>query len=179
MEKTGWNATLKPDTSESGSKVKIVSLDDFLAGQSKVAQYKLVKIDTEGFDCAIIRGAKQFIRQVQPVITFEYNRDNMAAIGEKGLDTLRLLEELGYSRIIFHDAGGRYLCSTTLADRELIRDLHGFADGKRGAIFYYDLTVFPQGESDLAAEFVEPERLAHHHSDGANKPTVPKGNQNR
>ena len=158
LDKSGWNTTLIPDKAGTGPKIKIVSLDDFLAGQTEVAHFKLVKIDTEGFDCSIIRGAKKFIQQVHPVITFEYNRENMDTIGEPGLDTLFMLADLGYSDITFHDPFGRLLCSATLADRSLIRDLHDFADGKHPSIYYYDLTLFHESDDDVAQAFVAMER---------------------
>ena len=159
LAKGGWNTTLIPDKSATRPKIKIVSLDDFLETQADVGRYKLVKIDTEGFDCSIIRGAKKFIQHVHPVITFEYNRENMDAIGEPGLDTLFMLADLGYSDIAFHDPSGRLVCSATLADRSLIEDLHAFADGKHEAIYYFDLTIFHQSDCDVAQAFVEAERL--------------------
>jgi FkbM family methyltransferase len=161
VEKSGWNTTLVPNQAGNtgpSKKIKIASLDDFLATQSCVSSMKLLKIDTEGFDCAILRGARNFIRRVQPVITFEYNRENMDAIGEPGLDTLFMLADMGYSHIVFHDAFGRLLCSTTLAERDLIRDLHSYSDGKRSSIYYYDVTVFPISDADIAAAFIKTER---------------------
>jgi FkbM family methyltransferase len=159
LDKDGWNATLKPDKADTAPKIKIVSLDEFLAGQPNVDKYKLVKIDTEGFDCSIIRGAKNFIQQTHPVITFEYNRDNMEAIGEKGLDTLAMLASFGYSQIIFHDCDGRFFCPTSMSDQMLIGDLHDYADGKHGAIYYFDLTLFHESDSDVAQAFVKTERM--------------------
>jgi FkbM family methyltransferase len=158
LDKGGWNTTIKPDAAGSATKIDVVSLDDFLATQSNVADYKLVKIDTEGFDCSIIRGAKKFLQQVRPVITFEYNRDNMDAIGETGLETLFMLADLGYAQAVFHDANGRFFCSTGLSDHKLIRDLHDYADGKNGSIYYYDITVFPEIDGDVAAGFAGQER---------------------
>ncbi|HEY4416800.1 MAG TPA: FkbM family methyltransferase [Verrucomicrobiae bacterium] len=161
VEKSGWNTTLVPSqTGKTGAskKLKIISLDDFLATQPNTSLIKLLKIDTEGFDCAILRGAKNFIKRVQPVITFEYNRENMDAIGEPGLDTIFMLADMGYSRIVFHDAFGRLLCSTTLAERDLIKDLHSYSDGKRSSIYYYDVTVFPTSDADIATAFIHTER---------------------
>jgi FkbM family methyltransferase len=157
FEKSGWNATIKPDDS-AAQKIQIVSLDDFLAAQPKAPEFKLMKIDAEGFDCAIIRGAQNFLRQARPALTFEYNRDNMEAIGENGLDTLSLLSGLGYSRVAFHDCDGRFFATATLSDTSFIRDLHDYADGKHGAIYYFDLTVFHRDDDETAWQFIEAER---------------------
>lgn len=158
LDKAGWNTTLLPDETGAAGGVKIVSLDDFLAGQPQVERYKLVKIDTEGFDCRILRGARQFIGQVRPVITFEYNRDNMAALGENGLDTLAVLAGLGYTQAAVHDNEGRFFCSTSLADQATIRNLHDYADGKNAAVYYFDLTLFHGQDGDIAHAFAKGEQ---------------------
>jgi FkbM family methyltransferase len=158
IEKGGWNTTLTPDAGGSAHSVQIVSLDDFLAARTDTSAMKLVKIDTEGFDCSIIRGAGKFIAQAHPVISFEYNRDNMAALGEKGLDTLALLSSLGYSQAAYHDCDGRFFSSATLSNDGFIRDLHDYADGKHGAIYYFDLTVFHRDDDAAAGQFIEAER---------------------
>jgi FkbM family methyltransferase len=158
FENAGWNATIRPGQSTAAETIRITSLDDFLAGQPIEAGCKLMKIDAEGFDCSIIRGAAKFLRQTRPVLTFEYNRDAMDAIGEKGLDTLAMLGEIGYSHVAFHDCNGRFFTDITLANDALVHDLLGYADGKQGAIYYFDLTMFPKEDSDVALEFVKMER---------------------
>lgn len=157
FEKSGWNLTLKPNETSTQT-VNLTTIDDFIFGEPGWQTFKLVKIDAEGFDCAIIRGAKNFLREVQPVIHFEYNRENMDAIGESGVDTLMLLSGLGYSRLALHDHFGRFFCSTTLSEKNFIKELHDYADGVRSAIDYYDITAFHGNDIDLAAEFEEIER---------------------
>ena len=166
-EKNGWNLTLKPDET-STRVVNLTSFDDFIVSEPGWQTSKLVKIDAEGFDCSIIRGATNFIRDVHPVIHFEYNRENMDAIGEPGIDTLLLLSGLGYSHVTFHDPWGRFFCSTTLSEQNFIKDLHDYADSVHGRIPYYDITAFHESDSDLAAEFLEIERRERN-----NKPSYP------
>jgi len=170
LEKSGWNTTIKPGASLAAREVQLTSIDDFIGRQEACGTMKLFKVDTEGFDCPIIRGGREYIRQVSPVIVFEYNRENMDALGEKGLDTLAMLEQLGYSRIFFHDPVGRYLLSTTLDQRTLLRDLHEYADGRRGNICYYDLTLFHQHDHDLAEQFAQGEQAVRDASDHVRSP---------
>jgi FkbM family methyltransferase len=157
-EKDGWNTTLIPGHPGSSKQVNLVSLDDFLASRPQATAIKLLKIDTEGFDCSIIRGARNFIRQVHPVITFEYNRDNMSALGEKGLDTLAMLAACGYDRVAFHDCYGRFFDDALLSDDKYIRNLHDYADGRHAAIYYFDLTLFHESDQEIAHAFVNDER---------------------
>jgi FkbM family methyltransferase len=154
----GWNATVLPGSSGSAKPFKVVRLDDFIATQPGSENYQLLKIDTEGFDCAIIRGAQEFIRRVQPVIFFEYNLKGMKLIGERGIDTLFLLAEWGYSRVTFHDSNGRLILGCTLADREIISDLHHYADSEKSAFHYLDITAFHERDTDIALKYLEIER---------------------
>jgi len=158
FENAGWNLTLKPGAGPSTTSIKLTSLDDFMATQPGGLMFKLLKIDTEGFDCNIIRGAMNFLRNFTPAITFEYNRGNMDAIGEPGLPTLFKLQELGYSNMIFHDQNGRFLLSATMADHALIKDLHEYADCVHGRTGYLDITVFHSKDADVAEAFLELER---------------------
>ena len=158
FDKAGWNTTIKSSQAADSQSIKITSLDDFMSAQQAAATCKVVKIDAEGFDCSIIRGAAKFIRQSHPVLMFEYNRDNMDAIGENGLDTLRILSDLGYSQVVFHDCYSRFFTDALLSNDGLVRDMLDYADGKHGAIYYFDLTVFHQDDTDVAIEFVKAER---------------------
>lgn len=83
--------------------MNLTRLDDFIFSEPGRQTFKLVKIDAEGFDCSIIRGATNFLRELHPVIHFEYNGENMDAIGEPGIDTLLLRSDLGYSQLAVHD----------------------------------------------------------------------------
>lgn len=159
IDKVGWNATILPGSSETSTTIDLISLDDFMLSRSDFQKFKILKIDTEGFDCSIIRGASTFLKRVSPVVSFEYNRENMDAIGEPGLETLFWLSQIGYSLAAFHDSSGRYLFTLNLTDKETISDLHNYADGRNGAIYYYDITVFPESERNLASTYIEGERL--------------------
>jgi FkbM family methyltransferase len=158
FEKSGWNATIKPGQFPAAQTINISSLDDFLATQAIPSPCKLLKIDAEGFDCSIIRGATKFIRQSRPALMFEYNRDNMSAIGEKGLETLAMLRDLGYSEVAFHDCNGRFFTGAALSNDLLVRDLLDYADGRDGSIYYFDLAMFHQEDADIAREFISAER---------------------
>ena len=158
FEKAGWNTTIKPGQGAGTQAISITSLDDFLAAKPVAPGCKLLKIDTEGFDCSIIRGAAKFLAQSHPALMFEYNRDNMDAIGEKGTDTLAMLRDLGYSQVVFHDCNGRFFTAAALSDDALVGDLLDYADGRHGAIYYFDLTLFHREDNDVALEFIQAER---------------------
>ncbi len=153
IEKGGWNNTLVP--SEKGDKqLTLKTLDDVLKESGLMKRtLKLLKIDCEGFDTIILRGAGELILQQKPVIYFEYNRSNMDAIREDGLSTLLALEKFGYESVTFFDNKGRYLLSTPIQSHELIAQLHAYADESRSEIAYYDVCLFHKEDKDIETAF--------------------------
>ncbi len=159
LKKKGWNTTIIPSDS-SAAKISIKTIDSVLSESlHDIRKIKIFKVDTEGFDTIILRGAQNFIRETKPVIYLEYNRDNMNAINENGLATILRLESVGYKRILFYDDRGRYILTTTLAERELVLSLHNYADGKNGLIYYYNICLFHDDDDDLALKIAEGETL--------------------
>ena len=158
FEKKGWNATIIPSNNGSPRELGLTSLDDFMSTVGAFSDCKVLKVDTEGFDCRILRGGLSFLAEVKPVIALEYNRDNMSRIGETGIETLGLLKDIGYDTILFYDGQGRLVVSNSLTDMDVINDLHQYANGRDGAIYYYDLCLFHRDDADIAADFQTGER---------------------
>jgi FkbM family methyltransferase len=158
MGKDGWNNTLLPAEDGKGKQVQLQTLDEVLQKNNLHTQaLKLLKIDTEGFDTIILRGAFELLQQQQPVLYFEYNKSNMENIGEDGLSTLFSLQQYGYKTIVFFDNKGRYLLSAPLSDKALITDLHHYPDENKSQVAYFDVCLFHEKDQDLAAQFIKGE----------------------
>ncbi len=70
---------------EQGEEVPLVTIDD-----QKLTTCDFIKIDVEGMEVEVLRGARQTIRSLRPVIYLEAND------AEEEADVLRLLAPLGY-----------------------------------------------------------------------------------
>lgn len=157
LEKQGWNTTIIPDATTQNV-IDLKTLDEVIAAHSEdMSRMKVLKIDTEGFDTKIIRGAENFIRSIKPVIYFEYNRDNMSAIGEDGLAALKQLAGWGYDQVLFYDDRGRFVVGTDITNERVIKNLHDYADGRRGLIYYYNVCLFATHDRDLAMKTITAE----------------------
>lgn len=51
------------------------TVDSVVFAKQKLKPVKLIKVDTDGFDTQVLRGAKQIIKRDQPVIFIEYTPD--------------------------------------------------------------------------------------------------------
>ncbi len=157
LEKSGWNTTLVP-SSESSEVVHLKTLDEVLQeNQLQTRTLKLLKIDTEGFDTIILRGAQNLLATQHPVVYFEYNRSNMDAIREDGLSTLFSLEKYGYQSVIFFDNKGRYIITLGIHQKDLITEMHNYADEHKSGIAYFDICLFHSSDNDLSQQFIEQE----------------------
>lgn len=72
-----------------------VTIDDFVrkAGLSRV---DLLKIDVDGFETAVIRGASQTLRTLRPKIILEVCEYTLRPAGSSAVELLRALADLGY-----------------------------------------------------------------------------------
>ncbi|MBV9988528.1 MAG: FkbM family methyltransferase [Chitinophagaceae bacterium] len=157
LEKGGWNTTLVPSET-TGKELTLRTLDEVLSASGLADRsLKLLKVDCEGFDTIIIRGATSLLQQHRPVIYFEYNKSNMDAIKEDGFSTLLSLEQYGYHSVILFDNKGRFLLNIDMAQRELLRQLHHYADENDSEIAYYDVCLFHDSDKDLEAGFLRGE----------------------
>jgi len=156
LEKQGWNTTIIPG--DGPASVMFVALDDLMASIPTADRIKLVKIDTEGFDTRILRGARRLIATNRPALYFEYNRHAMLGSGEDGFAALTGLCEQGYDSVLFYEATGRFVLASSLGETGLMRDLHEYCAANRGLVRYFDVCVFHDTDRDVAEAFIARER---------------------
>ncbi|MBM3223168.1 MAG: FkbM family methyltransferase [Candidatus Tectomicrobia bacterium] len=77
--------------------VFLISLDDIF-GSAQPGFAKLVKIDTEGNETNVLRGARRFLTRAQvPAVIAEVNRFGLAQLGSSEQEMRALMTELGYT----------------------------------------------------------------------------------
>jgi FkbM family methyltransferase len=153
LEKSGWNTTLIP-TEGKGQELTLLTLDEVLEQQKLSSrEIKVLKVDCEGFDTIILRGATGLIQSQKPAIFFEYNKTSMEAIHEDGLSTLLSLEKCGYRSVLFFDNYGRYMLTAPINDHALIKQLHNYSEDGVSQVGYYDVCLFHESDGDIEKEF--------------------------
>ena len=87
----------EPTPTSQGESVDVVRLDDFLPKLDLAgAPVSLMKVDVQAHELFVFQGAKEFLRKVQPSISFEVGPYWMQKAGYDWRDILALLEDLGY-----------------------------------------------------------------------------------
>ncbi len=70
--------------------IKITTLDKYLAKLS--GRISFIKIDTEGYEPQVLRGAKELIKRDKPTIYIELGGDHQ----KSSLEALQIMKELDY-----------------------------------------------------------------------------------
>lgn len=89
--------------------VTIQSLDDVLASDSH-RPCTLIKMDVEGSEMPILKGAKKLLQQDRPVLIFEYNPETWQAARTSWEECQSLLSEFGYTSFVTFE---KYLLPAT------------------------------------------------------------------
>jgi FkbM family methyltransferase len=93
-----------PDTGNSGCNylnskaagaVNVMTLDSFVESE-KLPRIDLIKIDVEGSELALLRGAQRSIERFRPVLMVEVNPFALNNLGNTATDLIRLIGGFGY-----------------------------------------------------------------------------------
>lgn len=139
---------------DSSSSTEFKKLSSVLHEESQFSQSKLLKIDTDGFDLAIIRGSIDFIELAKPILFFEYDPFFLKNQKEDGISIFSLLQTLGYHSIIIYDNFGRYLISLPLTETNQIADMHGYLLNRLGD-YYYDICAVQTADLEIIQQLRE------------------------
>jgi FkbM family methyltransferase len=155
IDKVDWNSTLVFDETGGGKAVTFTTLDSLLVSHPNSHNIHVIKVDCEGFDFRVLRGARSFMARQKPVLQFELNYFNLSVLKEDGKTFLHWLVSLGYKRFFVFESLGDFLfeCPATCLD-----PLDGIIDYVRTAdnrLAYLDIVAFCDGMEFAVESFRE------------------------
>jgi len=77
------------------TEVEVTTLDSFCEGE-RIERVDLIKIDVEGSEVALLRGAEKFIRRLRPVLVIEVNQSTLQRFGYSSRDLIEHIGQYGY-----------------------------------------------------------------------------------
>lgn len=141
---------------------RVTTLVEALERHPLFKSAKLVKTDTDGYDCEILDGAIDMLAEMKPVVFLEYDPIMMSRLGRSGTATLAAMAEKGYRTALVYKNSGELMMSLQLSDADALRELDGYllsvgrSSGSVGSV-YVDLCVFHEADNDLARHALEAE----------------------
>lgn len=149
---------------DSGTPINAVALSDLLRDFPEFQTPKLLKIDTDGFDCSILRSALEWLSTTRPVIFFEYDPFFFRGQSYDGTHIFEDLGRCGYTFAVIYDNYGDYITAVDLhLDKQILNDLQNYFLGRKGQR-YADVAVFHGEDRDIGEHMrtKESEWALHH-----------------
>ncbi|MEW5859432.1 MAG: FkbM family methyltransferase [Cyanobacteriota bacterium] len=128
--------------------IEVKKLSEVLKEYPLFSTSKMIKIDTDGFDGKILRGATDFLKSEKPVIFFEYDPFLLAEQGDDGISIFKDLREYSYQNMLIYDNFGDLIISMDVDNTRLLQEIHLYFSGRWGHR-YCDICIFPTEDSDL------------------------------
>ncbi len=141
---------------DSKNLIEFKSLTEITGKHSQFNNVKFLKIDTDGFDCKIIRSNLDYLKLNKPVIFFEYDPYFLNLMGDDGLSVFSSLNEIGYEKLIIYDNTGVFKMLLNILDQKTLEELHQYYSGRQSEM-YMDICAFHRDDSELADSFSESE----------------------
>ena len=104
-------------TSEGAVEVPLTTID-CLCGERGFAP-DLVKIDVEGYELEVLKGARETLSRCRPLLFLELHPDRLAALGSSTVEVVELLGRLGYD--LLQVAGGSIAAKQLAAEERAVR----------------------------------------------------------
>jgi FkbM family methyltransferase len=155
IEKAGWNTTLlETEKTEATRQIKFETIDNIASQLGCRNRVQLIKVDTEGFDIRILRGAAGILSATKPVVSFELNKENIAPLGDSVADFFDFLSGHGYNNYFLTDPDGKPICTLSAGDGPLFSSLYKYS-GPMKPVCYFDVLAFHANDQDLFDLFVK------------------------
>ena len=107
------------------------TLDDIVAERPQFRRPTLLKIDTDGYDAKVLRGAVRLLRAAEPVLFFEFAADYLRDAGDDPSTIIPALAALGYTHARLYTNDGVALGTFGTSDPALIDAAEGAAASGR------------------------------------------------
>jgi FkbM family methyltransferase len=120
-------------------------LDEIINDYPLVHNPNVIKIDTDGHDFEVIKGAKNTISKNLPVILFECDIFENENFVEEVLDTLNFFKECGYNYFIVYDNFGALMGRFPLSNLYTFKNLL-FYKLISTTFYYFDILVIPDDD---------------------------------
>lgn len=138
----------------------VKSLPDILDHHPRFWSAKLLKVDTDGFDTLIVKGARDLLQTARPAVYLEYDPHFFLGPDPDGFEVFDFLRDNDYATALFFQNTGEFHAEAGLGDEGALRRLHAECSGQGGKR-YFDVCVFHQDDVDLCAEIRAIESTRH------------------
>ena len=131
------------------SDVSFDTLSRLIEGTPELNGRKLlIKIDTDGLDCAILKAEQQLLARRAPIVFFEYDPNHFQRYGDDGFAVFAALRRAGYVSLLVYENTGELHGALDLDEETKLQELDALYSG-RGGERYADICAFHRDDADV------------------------------
>jgi FkbM family methyltransferase len=148
-------------TNTASTERRHTTLDALMVAQHGM-RVNVLKVDTDGYDYRVLRGARRALERDRPALLIELAPEYLTAAGDDPKTLFPFLAGAGYGEALFYDNIGRPLVRVETASTKALEDLLAYQ--ALGGVAYYDVIAFHASRSAEFDDFLAQERaffLAH------------------
>ncbi|MHC1706239.1 MAG: FkbM family methyltransferase [Bacteroidales bacterium] len=153
VHKVYHTGTMRMKNTYGNDFINTQTLDSVLNKYPEYSNSFLLKIDTDGWDDTVIKGASKLLEKAKPVIFFEFDREFMDNNKARALNLFNNLRNYNYNKLFFYDNYGRFLLSSDISNQELILELYRYINKDLCRFQFFDICVFHIDYEELAIKF--------------------------
>jgi len=140
-EKRGTASVIKAD---GGDKMRGRSLDDIVTEIPSVQKCNVLKIDTDGHDFEVLKGARGLVDSAKPSVFFECDTFGNTNYFTECIDALSSFERVGYKHFLVYDNVGYLIGKYKLSCLSSFKALLFYQ--LTGGVDYFDILVMPDDD---------------------------------
>ena len=101
--------------------IPLITLDSFFKEQ-KLSRIDFIKVDVEGHEMSVLKGARNLLETHSPAIMIEVNKNHLAAARTQPEDIFNFFQDMGYVNARIDEKNGRLIfeSSTTIYDTDYL-----------------------------------------------------------
>lgn len=140
-------------SAQGDSHERAVTLDSLFEENNADTPIDVVKIDVDGYDGRVLRGAHAILKKHRPAVIFEWDPALCDKTGNSWLDHFVGLNELSYNRFIWFGKYGDFSHFTTgLDDASLNRIAALCLSNQHDDNWHYDIIALPDEAPDMEVQ---------------------------
>jgi FkbM family methyltransferase len=137
-------------SAQGNESVQAVTLDSLFDTDVMGAGIDILKIDVDGYDGRVLRGARNILAKRSPAVIFEWDPYFCQKTNNSWLDHFIGLNEIGYSRFIWFSKYGEFSHFTTGCDEASINRMAAIIlSNKHDTNWHYDIIALPDSAPEM------------------------------
>jgi FkbM family methyltransferase len=138
-----------------GEMLEFLTLDDAIAAEADYPAVNLVKIDTEGFELKILRGAARLLTGQKPPLFFEFYPECIRREAGDPDAMFELLRQHAYDFFVFYDNTGNLLTAADGGQTDQFLSLRRYCELRSS---YFDVAAFHAVDAAFGRDFYAAEK---------------------